>query len=100
MKEIVIKIPDYLHERICKVKDFVNESYYMSQLDRADMYKAIKNGTELPKGHNKLIAEPAEEEIAKTIGGDNEFADCIREAVKAVFNNANAVIEADKGEPE
>lgn len=56
----------------------------------------IRNGTPLPKGHGKLITEPTEEEIAETIGGKNDFADCIREAVKTVFANATPIIEADK----
>lgn len=55
----------------------------------------IINGMPLPKGHGRLIIEPTDEEIAKTIGGKNDFAECIREAVKAVFDNAPAVIEAD-----
>ena len=59
---------------------------------------AIMNGTPLPKEHGRLIAEPTEKEIAKTIGGKNDFADCIREAVKTVFANAPTIIEADKGE--
>lgn len=58
--------------------------------------KTIVNGTPLPKGHGKLIAEPTEEEIAKTVGGQNDFAECIRDAVKAVFDNASTIIEADK----
>lgn len=56
--------------------------------------------TPLPKGHRRLIAEPTEEDIAETIGGNNDFADCIRESVKAVFDNAPTIIEAeseDKG---
>ena len=61
---------------------------------------AIKNGTPLPKGHGRLISEPTEEEIAKTIGGKNDFADCIREAVKTVFANVQTIIDADKAESE
>lgn len=57
--------------------------------------KAIRNGIPLPKGHGKLIAEPTEDDIAETIGGQNDFAECIRDAVKAVFDNATAIIEAD-----
>lgn len=39
-------------------------------------------------------------DINKTIGGNNDFADCIRDSVKAVFDNADAIIEAEKGESE
>ena len=89
MKEIVIKISD-------EVLSFVYQNGFIEEKDRNTVHHAILECVELPKGHDKLIAEPTEEEIAKTIGGNNEFADCIREAVKAVFNNANSVIEADK----
>lgn len=57
---------------------------------------AIKIVKILPKGHRRLIAEPTEEDIEKTIGGKNDFAECIREAVKTVFNNASTIIPADK----
>lgn len=57
----------------------------------------IANGTPLPKRHGRLIAEPTEEEIAKTVGGQNDFAECIRDSVKAVFDNAQTIIEADGG---
>ena len=67
-------------------------------IDEVDI--AIANGIPLPKGHGKLITEPTEEEIAGTIGGQNDFAECIRNAVKAVFDNASTIIEADKGESE
>ena len=43
-----------------------------------------------------MIAEPTKEEITKTIGGNNDFAECIRDAVKTVFENAQTIIEADK----
>lgn len=56
---------------------------------------AIATGTPLPKGHEKLIAKPTEEDIAKTVGGKNDFAECIRDAVKVVFDNAPTIIEAD-----
>lgn len=60
-------------------------------------YSYIYYGIPLPKGHGRLIAEPTEEEIAKTVGGQNDFAECIRDAVKAVFDNAPTIIEADGG---
>ena len=53
----------------------------------------LKNGTPLPKCHGRLIAEPTEEDIAKTVGGQNGFAECIRDAVKTVFDNAPTIIE-------
>lgn len=86
--ELVIKIPEIAYEntkRFCK----------LSTINDDELAKAIANGIPLPEGHGKLIIEPTDEEIAKTIGGKNDFAECIREAVKAVFDNAPAVIEAD-----
>lgn len=50
----------------------------------------------LPKGHGRLIAEPTEADISNTVGGNNDFAECIRDSVKAVFDNATTIIEADK----
>ena len=57
--------------------------------------EAIANGTPLPEGHGRLIAEPTETDISNTVGGDNDFAECIRDSVKAVFDNATTIIEAD-----
>jgi hypothetical protein len=53
---------------------------------------------ELKKGHRRLITEPTEEEIEKIVGGQNDFAGCIRDSVKAVFDNVPTIIEADKSE--
>ena len=99
MKEIVIKIPDKMYSNFIKYKVYYEAVHEQSSIDPSiELTLAVINGKVLPNGHDKLIAEPTEEEIAKTIGGNNEFSDCIREAVKAVFNNANAVVEADKGD--
>ena len=57
---------------------------------------AIANGVPLPKGHKRLIAEPTEEDIAKTVLGQSDFAECIRDAVRMVYVNAPTIIEADK----
>lgn len=90
--ELVIKISEEDYERLKVYK----KAPFCSFPSR--VYEAVANGTPLPKGHEKLITEPTEEEIAKTIGGKNDFADCIREAVKAVFANAPTIIEADRDE--
>ena len=90
--ELVIKINEDDIHRI--VSGFTNED------DAVLFANLLNNGTPLPKGHRKLITEPTEEEIAKTIGGKNDFAECIREAVKAVFDNAPTIIEADNVESE
>lgn len=89
--QIVIDIDDNLYTRL-----FDNGTDFYATDDILAMAKAIRKGTVIPKGHGKLITEPTEEEIAETIGGKNDFADCIREAVKTVFANATPIIEADK----
>ena len=90
--KIVIDIPDRIYK--------INQNRTLNITDDEILEKALRNGTPLPKGHGKLITEPTEEEIAETIGGRNDFADCIREAVKTVFANATPIIEADKPESE
>lgn len=92
--ELVIKISEEL------LRYF--DSFYLMNVNENKnvdrLVKILKNGTPLPKGHEKLIAEPTEEDIAKTVGGQNDFTECIKDAVKAVFYNADAIIEADKEE--
>lgn len=93
--EIIINIPkDVYYDVLQYVELNVNTEFENL------MINAIKNGNPLPKEHGKLITEPTEEEITETIGGKNDFADCIREAVKTVFANATPIIEADKAESE
>ena len=89
--ELVIKIPEELVNEI-------NDENYQNKISwyNTTLYCAIKDGIVLPKGHNRMITEPTEEDIAKTIGGQNEFAECIREAVKTVFNNSTTIIKEDK----
>ena len=84
--QIVLDIPDSLYENILICWENIHPK----------VWKILKDGTVLPKGHGKIIGEPTEEDMAKTIGGQNDFAECIREAVKAVFDNAPTIIEADK----
>ena len=87
--QIVIEISDY-------DKEWITNGYYIPKEINVRISEAIENGTPLPKGHGRLIAEPTEKEIARTIGGNNGFAECIREAVKMVFDNAKTIIPADK----
>ncbi len=91
--EIVIKISEKDYD------DILNGETKASALNWS-IFNAIRDGVALPKGHGMLIAEPTEEEIAKTIGGKNDFADCIRKAVKTVFVNAQPIIEADTEDKE
>ena len=85
--ELVIKIPEHYYENNIQ-KDL---PIFLSE----DNIIAI-----LPKGHGDLIEKPTNEEITETIGGKNDFAECIREAVKVVFDNAQTIIEADKEKEE
>jgi hypothetical protein len=90
--QIVIKLSEDSYKALCRGS--------MLPPDVENVVQGIKNGTPLPKGHSRLIAEPTEEDIAKTIGGQSDFADCIRDSVKAVYNNAPTIIEADKEDKE
>lgn len=94
--EIVIKIPKDRYETLVEINNRIKDGKSTVKLGMNMYEEAIANGAVLPEGHGKLITEPTDEEIAKTIGGQNDFAECIREAVKAVFDNAPAVIESDK----
>ncbi len=92
--QLVIEIPEDEYE--CIKEDGFNGYSYQRNL----FVEAISNGTPLPKGHGRLIEQPTDTDIAETIGGQNAFADCIREAVATVFENAKPVIEADGGDVE
>ena len=108
--QIVIKIPESFEghfnqdrfkdslERIlkdCRHSAILSGIYEFETIEMLIM--AFKNGAPLPKGHGRLIYEPTKEEIEKTVGGQNDFAECIRDSVKAVFDNAPTIIEADGG---
>lgn len=84
--EVVITIPDGMLETY-KFRDELGIANVEQTL--------IAHGTVLPKGHGRLIEEPTETDISNTVGGDNDFAECIRDSVKAVFDNAKTIIEAD-----
>lgn len=85
--QIIIDIPE---EEYIMYKEWVAD--YCANIEQ----EIIAEGTPLPKGHGRLIAEPTETDISNTVGGDNDFAECIRDSVKAVFENAPTIIEADK----
>lgn len=87
--KLIIEIPK-------RIYNYAIRNITIANSDRIDVAEAIINGKPLPKGHGRFIAEPTEEDIAETIGGKNDFADCIREAVKAVFDNAPTIIEAER----
>lgn len=89
---IVIEIPEKIYSYITtQWRDVPKNDSPISI-----MCNAIIDGVPLPKGHGRLISEPTKEEIAKTVGGQNDFAECIRDSVKVVFDNTPTIIEADK----
>ena len=93
--ELVIKIPEEIYKYIMSMQFYISGLRSGKSL-LEEILKAIRTGTPLPKGHGKLIDEPTEEDIAKTVGGQNDFAECIRDAVKLVFDNASTLVNADK----
>ena len=99
--QIVIDIDEDIYNRFThnEVKprcEITEKERFQMGADAICLTRAFCNGTPLPKGHGRLIAEPTEEDIAKTVGGQNDFAECIRDAVRMVFINAPTIIEADK----
>lgn len=94
--QLVIDLQNRYYEM---VKDFdtVNIGRCQYKGVQYQVINAIKNGTPLPKVHGRLIEQPTDAAIAETIGGQNDFADCIREAVATVFENSETIVEANGG---
>jgi hypothetical protein len=86
--QIVIEIDDDDYQ-------FIKDTEFANYVVTQHLYEAVYEGKPLPKRHGRLIIKPTEEDIAKTVGGQNDFAECIRDAVIAVFDNAPTIIEAD-----
>lgn len=90
MKEIVIKIPDNTYK-------VIKDDIYCGILDSI-VYDAIKNGTELPKGHGKLkdIGKCDRKLFYQQCGGANSLI-----TASTAFDMLLAlptIIEADKEE--
>lgn len=96
--EMIIELDNNIVENMCLTGVCKGDPKKVVRFYQASIADAIVNGTPLPKGHGRLIEEPTETDISNTIGGNNDFAECIRDSVKAVFDNATTVIEADKSE--
>ena len=81
MRELVIKIPDSVYQ---KVKDGEADEF-----TSAYVVGAVSDGITLPKGHNRLIetTEDLYQEIRKWCGGDMAYE---------IITNAPTIIEADK----
>ena len=92
--KLVIDIPEkYLNSNIIDVTLITGANNTITDVNVEDKYAEFQV---LPKGHGRLIAEPTESDISNTVGGNNDFAECIRDSVKAVFDNATTIIEADE----
>ena len=91
MVEVVIRLPKEYHDKIIKARATEDDNMLLAAL------LAVREGTVLPKGHGRLIDVDAVN-VNETIGGKNEFADCIREAVQMTLNNAPTIIETDRGD--
>lgn len=91
--KLIIDIPEEQYNDIVKHLTDNDGNYAYSDFNLREI---IRNGTPLPKGHGRLIEEPTETDISNTVGGNNDFAECIRDSVKAVFDNATTIVEADE----
>lgn len=89
MKEIVIKIPDDMYRAI-------KDDMYCGVL-HLTLYDAIKNGTELPKGHGELIDARA---FLQSI--NNNDYDTYNDYSNTFdwIEDAETLVEADKGDTE
>ena len=92
--QIVIKLPDSKYQSILS-------DDYCGLLD-ADLYKAIKDGTPLPKGHGRLIDE---DRVDEAIYKEFDEIQCydgtgydIYSDVKYCIDDIPTIIEADRME--
>ncbi|MCR5144783.1 MAG: hypothetical protein K6B67_05685 [Lachnospiraceae bacterium] len=88
--ELVIKIPEGLKN------DFELEQW--TALSCMEMKNALEKATPLPKGHGKIIDATfaLEAKITKDNIGVSERTKGWNEACQAIYENASAIIEADK----
>ena len=88
--EIVITIEEVNYNVACDLASDICPTTF-----RGLIYKAIANGTVLPKGHGRLVDENPV--IAHLVYRDHLIADNVKcGEVAKIFDNA-VVIEADKG---
>lgn len=81
--QIVIKIPD------SKYQSILSDDY--CGLLNADLYKAIKDGTPLPKGHGRILDEKDILDTENNSGGWYDLTD-----MPEYIAGLKAIIEADK----
>ena len=84
--QIVIDIPD-------EIRKSIFDDVYCGIIDKR-VFDAIKHGTQLPKGHGKLI--DADELKTAFPCGESVRTECVR----ATIDYAPTIIEADKAESE
>lgn len=83
--ELIVKISENRYRRIRE--DWHHES------DAWDSYEAIRNGIPLPKGHGKIgDIDKLYQVFERNVAGAKAFKD--------LFDNADTIIEADKGNEE
>ena len=99
MKEIVIKIDDEFYEKLIDRTKYMHpHSLYNTLAD------AVRNGTELPKGHDRLIeAKKAKTYLYRNMEwyDENGYIADDGEKDKALQNLVDGIptfIEADRGE--
>lgn len=101
---IVIDIPEDV------IKDAKSSPNYYPAYHFEKIWKAIVNGTSLPKGHGDLIdkskiykAIPAEEDNCTGMGMTYDEMYAYNDGIDAMYNllqDAKPIIEADKAESE
>lgn len=89
--EMVIKIPETL-KRIAKEEDYKAFSH---PIWLAILMECIWNGTELPKGHGRILDE---KDILDTENNDGGLYDLVD--MPEYISGVKAIIEADKAESE
>ena len=87
--QIVINIPKGRYEDILSGKEFT--------LYQCDVREVLKNGTLLPKGHGKLIDADACKKNKKDFCEKSTRTNWY-DIIDDLFDDAPAIIEADKGE--
>ena len=86
--EMVIKIPETL-KRIAKEEDYKSFSH---PIWLAILMECIWNGTELPKGHGRILDE---KDILDTENNDGGWYDLVD--MPEYTAGVKAIVEADKG---
>ena len=92
--ELVIKMPENTYRQI---QALARNNYFEHDICGNSM-RRIANGTPIPKGHGKIIDATfaLEAKITKDNIGVSERTKGWNEACQAIYENASAIIEADK----